>query len=716
MANNPEKKSTQSNPNTTKPQWKNFLEDNKWTTYLAYQLKQNSTTPVDTLLKYEALLTQCSYLSRMAYCPADIFCRMTQHLDVTPNAFNNYIRAIEKIYDRLFNYKCSFDSKYIQEHPEFSKYFNPFGDIPASQTNAGKVENAAPKTNSKQVGINVLQNNTVTVEAHTLQQKAEQLQMAGGSEFNNTKIKEGNKPLIGFFVQNKKKMNVYLYVHHNPSSRFNSEKTLFIAFKGSSSIKDFKHDLKSAAFPDQLLSELNNAQNTPKTTAQNNKKNKPGKAGYGFIKALKPSIQEICKKIEELQSYGFERIIITGHSLGGALASLFGYYLKKYKPTLIDKPIHVITFGACCVFDALGRNEFNAFLNILDGKPVFTLDRVTANLDPIIVLPADLDHPGYTILRNENFSYTKTGRTKEIGEIRDMLELKKKETIDLTADDLLSTENFVKLFTNFDALKKNGRYDENSYKEKFKINFGTKAEEQYPILEIAIPDAKLPEIQELFNKIEKMKTILGKIPKDKEPKQVGGLHNPFSKGSNATKAYKKETEIRMPNQIQYSCYAQMTLSFCHGAYMGVSYVMVLRLPNISEGKLRKEPTKNYTLYQIEKDGKKIVYSLSPNGKYSNNKDCSSEFKQNNSTKKNNGQTNLNNSSRKNNGQTKPKKSLMNQFTGFTTGLFKTKNNKKSTGYTQLKQTNTTTTNSGTVSEDGNSKEVKKKSGFNCSIL
>ena len=98
----------------TEPKWKDFLKENKLTTYLAYQLKQDSSNPVNTLLKYEKLLTQCSYLSRMAYCPADIFCRMTQHLDVTPNAFNNYIRAIEKIYDKLFNYKCSFDSKYIQ--------------------------------------------------------------------------------------------------------------------------------------------------------------------------------------------------------------------------------------------------------------------------------------------------------------------------------------------------------------------------------------------------------------------------------------------------------------------------------------------------------------------------------------------------------------------------------------------------------------------------
>ena len=442
---------------TTEPKWKEFLENNKWTTYLAYQLKPNPPTPDETLLKYEALLTQCSYLSRMAYCPADIFCRMTQHLDVTPNAFNNYIRAIEKIYDKLFNYKCSFDSKYIQEHPEFAKYFNSFGDMPASQNKANNVGIAAPK------------NNTRKVEAPTLQiadPNIKQLPMAGGGEFNNTKIKEGNKP-IGFFVQNKEHMNVYLYVHHNPISKFNSEKTLFISFKGSSSIEDFKHDLKSAAFPDQLLSELNNSQNTPNSNAQNNKKkNKPGKAGYGFIKSLKPSIQDICKKIKELESLQFERVIITGHSLGGALASLFGYYLKKYNPDLIDKPIHVITFGACCVFDAFGRNEFNAFLNIEgEKKNIFTLDRVTANLDPIIVLPADLDHPGFTIPRDENFSYTRTGRTKEIGEIRDMLELKVKKTI-LTADDLLSTQKFVELFFNFDALKVSDTYDEELYKKK----------------------------------------------------------------------------------------------------------------------------------------------------------------------------------------------------------------------------------------------------------
>lgn len=637
----------------TEPKWQKFLKDNKWTTYLANELKNNSTNPKETLLKYEALLTQCSYLSRMAYCPADIFCRMTQHLDVTPNAFNNYIRAIEKIYDRLFNYKCSFDSKYIQKHPEFSKYFEPIvGEIPAPKkngnsvgigaqnNNTGEVKtvnsalnkngnnvgivapnnpeevkpvNSALRKNGNNVGIVSPKNNPEAVNTGSIpatKKNGNNVRLpapnipeevktnSGGAESNNTK-KEDTKT-IGFFVQNNEHMNMYLYVHHNLDSKFNTKKTLFIAFKGSSSIEDFKHDLKSAAYPDKLLSELSNAQNTQETVNPNsntqNKKNKPGKAGYGFIKTLKPSINDICKKIEELKSRdNFERVIITGHSLGGALASLFGYYLMKYNPTLIDKPIHVITFGACCVFDAVGRNEFNAFLNIEDEKQVFTLDRVTSNLDPVIGLPIDLDHPGFTIPRDEFYSYKNTKRTKEIGELRDLLELKEKKGIDLTltADDLLSTEEFVSLFSNFDALKVNDKYDEELYKKKFKINFGTKAEEQYPILDKAMPDAKLKKIQELFKSIEKRKkNKLVNIPQTKAKEQAGGIYNPLLGGSNASNKYKKEVKKRMPNQIQYSCYAKMAFRFCHASYMGVSYVMVLRLPNISEGKLRKEPTKD----------------------------------------------------------------------------------------------------------------------------
>jgi len=637
--------------------WKDYLKDNKWTTILAYQLQKSESTPVETLLKYEALLTQCSYLSRMAYCPADIFCRMTQHLDVTPNAFNNYIRAIEKIYEKLFNYKCSYDSKYIHENQKFSEYFNPISSL------------------------------------------------------------NSNDNPIGFFVRNNKNLNAYLYVHHNPESKFNNEKTLFISFKGSSSINDFIHDMKSATKSDRLLSELNETavknmtggftekgangnielQNISNKTPRNNtvemqnisintnaangnigmknisnktprnnnaansdiemqniprnnitvnnktiKNNKVfGKAGHGFIDILKESIPELCQKIKELESKQFTRVIITGHSLGGALASLFGYYLKKYKSDFINVPIHVITFGACCVFDAPGRNDYNEFLNISDS--IFTLDRVTTNFDPVIILPVDLDHPGYTLLRDEIRAFTNTGRTNEIGEIRKMLGL----TSGYDGNDLLLSEKFVDLFTNAQDFKGTGRYDTDLYRNKYRKKFGTNAKEQQLILKKAMTDAK-DNIRELF------KTIESEVAKNRYNNQTGGLLENTKKKrleqDIATKEYKNKTKEIMPNQIQYNCYKTMTMGFCHGVYMGVSYMTVLRLPGISKNglKRKKEPTKNYTLYKQDEH----IFSLSASA-YSNNSDC---LKVSNVNRiKNN---------RKNN---KPK-SLMNKFTG----IFKSK--------------------------------------------
>ena len=83
------------------------------------------------------------------------------------------------------------------------------------------------------------------------------------------------------------------------------------------------------------------------------------------------------------------------------------------------------------------------------------------------------------------------------------------------------------------------------------------------------------------------------------------------------KTIKEKAEKMMPNQIQYSCYKTMTMGFCHASYMGVSYIMVLRLPNVKGGyKAKKEPTKDYTLY--EKNGS--IFSLSPDS-YTTNGDC-----------------------------------------------------------------------------------------------
>ena len=178
----------------------------------------------------------------------------------------------------------------------------------------------------------------------------------------------------------------------------------------------------------------------------------------------------------------------------------------------------------------------------------------------------------------------------------------------------------------------------------------------------------------------------------------------------------------------------MTLGFCHASYMGVSYIMVLRLPNVKGGyKAKKEPTKDYTLY--EKNGS--IFSLSPDS-YTTNGDCTKVESSNQKNINRNPKKNQNPSNNKSN-NVKKEKSLTNKFTGF----FKSnkKNNKtnnakkgksfanKFTGFFKSNKTNKKNSNgnielqslNGNSSEPANQEkkeEKEEKQGVfsKCSIL
>jgi len=62
-----------------------------WTTLLGDMMIKKPSTPKENMMKYEAFLCQCAYLCRLAYTPAEIFCRMVKHLEVSPDIFNDYI-------------------------------------------------------------------------------------------------------------------------------------------------------------------------------------------------------------------------------------------------------------------------------------------------------------------------------------------------------------------------------------------------------------------------------------------------------------------------------------------------------------------------------------------------------------------------------------------------------------------------------------------------
>lgn len=568
----------------------NSKELDKWTTYLAYLLKQeknnknNKTKTTLTVCKYEALLTQCSYLSRMAYTPAEVFCRMTQFLDLNPTDFNDYIRVIEKIMEnkvsgKMINYECSYNSLWLMNQASYQSLF----DCPKSET--------------------------IKEEA------------------NDDNIK-------GFFLRNNKNVNVYIYYHHNQNSQFNNTPTIYVAFKGASSISEFLEGGLKLLIKDISLSELGINGTNPNS-----------KAGRTYVEFLKDNTTENLSLIDAvfdkvkilLTKYTDSKIIITGHSIGSAFSVLFAFYYMKHA----DRPnnaVHLITLGETTVMNAFARNEFNQLLNSSEEGQIFTYDRIESTTkkggvgiwrNMFTKLPADLNHAGYSILQSETYPFKKTGRTNEISELRALCGMindsdGKPKTTNTEND----THEFINLFDN----KDNYSGDKlELYKKKLRVLFGTNRFSQFPIIEKALPDGHIVEVKNLFKQIEDVKAINNsgkeielneiKTNETKQPNQSGGgLFSSISKFKNKkigivgmteeNEKYKKLALEMMPNQVIYDCNRKISLASCVGSYMGVSYMPVLRLPKIklisSNNKLsknrivlKKEPKVNYTLYKID---------------------------------------------------------------------------------------------------------------------
>ena len=165
-----------------------------------------------------------------------------------------------------------------------------------------------------------------------------------------------------------------------------------LTFKGSSTIDNFKHDLYSQFTRGEAS---------------------PGKYVPGsFLKHLKDNFSVIKSAITDFKP---TRLFITGHSLGGAYATLCAYLLLLEK---VAFPVHLVTFGSPTIVADGARNEFNTFLD--SGK--VTLDRVVSRfgafIDPISSIPAGFSHPGFQPLKTEFYPELKTGRAYSIDTIR----------------------------------------------------------------------------------------------------------------------------------------------------------------------------------------------------------------------------------------------------------------------------------------------------------
>ena len=165
-----------------------------------------------------------------------------------------------------------------------------------------------------------------------------------------------------------------------------------LVFKGSSTMKNFKHDLYSQFARGEIS---------------------PGKFVPGsFLQHIKSSLPSVKSALAEFNP---TRLFITGHSLGGAYATLCAYLLllESY-----SAPLHLVTFGSPTLLSDGARNEFNQFLD--SGK--ITFDRVVSQFgkytDTISSIPAGYSHPGFQPLKTEFYPEARTGRAYYIDTIR----------------------------------------------------------------------------------------------------------------------------------------------------------------------------------------------------------------------------------------------------------------------------------------------------------
>ena len=200
---------------------------------------------------------------------------------------------------------------------------------------------------------------------------------------------------------------------------FFQESDLIIVFKGSSTLNNFKDDLYSQVTGDNLSNFL-----TPLGLKMSSPFKKNNIVPGSFVHLITDiwNIISFFLNFYKPNNDQKQRVFITGHSLGGALSSIFTFILAEIKDTHFPyiSSIHNITFGAPTILSDGARNTFNTHLD----NGTVTLDRVVSVgiyskiVDIIPSLPVGFSHPGFQPLKTELYPEAKTGRAYTYDTIR----------------------------------------------------------------------------------------------------------------------------------------------------------------------------------------------------------------------------------------------------------------------------------------------------------
>ncbi len=198
---------------------------------------------------------------------------------------------------------------------------------------------------------------------------------------------------------------------------FFKDTDIILVFKGSSTMQNFKHDLYSQFTASDLKSIM------PPGTKMVSSADKKNIVPASFIKPILESWDLLKQGLNEFKP---PRLFVTGHSLGGAYASLFTFIMAEIREANFPfiQSIHNVTFGAPTILGDGARNTFNAHL---DGGKV-TLDRITSTglysklADVIPSIPVGFSHPGYQPLKTEMWPEARTGRAYTYDTVRQVFQ------------------------------------------------------------------------------------------------------------------------------------------------------------------------------------------------------------------------------------------------------------------------------------------------------
>ena len=328
--------------------------------------------------RYEAVLTQAAYMSRLVYEPSEVIADATNFINYNPIAFNTALTIISHTNAKKTNLKPSL---------------------------------SLPKV--RHIGRGCMLNSHDTPCYMQL------------IDYTNT-----------------------------TSCPFPGEKVLYITFRGTITLNSALTDAKvhSRKLSDLLekcsikgVGGMQAFQDVVAFLEEERKKAylaklqiiNPFGAHAGFVTNMIDIMSGVCSTLEsQFLPLGPTRIIVTGHSLGAANSTLCSLVLAGFRRHFYANggqfpQVHCINFGSPTIFTDFTRNVFNDLLL----QKHLTLDRVTnrvysllqpgltpgAKADLVPMIPPNFNHAGFSILKLEHSTQSKTGRSKNMTELRQMI-------------------------------------------------------------------------------------------------------------------------------------------------------------------------------------------------------------------------------------------------------------------------------------------------------